>query len=162
MTIQPEGNATATIYNERNEVFRTFQGAPTAENPLTLLAPSDPTNYDVRGGTPCFCESYRYDGDGNLIESVDADDNDLSTANNDPTLGPGDRTLYTYDGFDRRTSVIDPVGNQTVISVRPGWQHHPRQRIRPDRRRQPDLERSAHPGDARLFARRHPDGEPGR
>ncbi len=63
--------------------------------------------------------SYRYDGDGNLIESVDSADSDLSTANNDPTLGPGDRTLYTYDGFDRRTSVIDAVGNQTVTQYDP-------------------------------------------
>jgi RHS repeat-associated protein len=119
LTIQPEGNASATIYNERNQVFRTFRGAPTAENPLTFLAPTDPTNYDVRGGTPCFCESYRYDANGNLIESVNADDNDLSTANNDPTLGPGERTLYVYDGFNRQTSIIDAVGNQTVYQYDP-------------------------------------------
>ncbi len=54
-----------------------------------------------------------------MIESVDMDDNDLSSANNDPTLSTGDRTLYTYDGFDRRTSVIDAVGNQTVYQYDP-------------------------------------------
>ena len=128
LTILPEGNANATIYNERNQVFRTFTGVSTppedqphspANTAPTLLAPGDPTNYDVRGGTPCQCETYRYDADGNMIESVDMDDNDLSSANNDPTLSTGDRTLYTYDGFDRLTSVIDAVGNQTVYQYDP-------------------------------------------
>ncbi len=54
-----------------------------------------------------------------MIESVNMDDNDLSSANNDPTLSTGDRTLYTYDGFDRRTSVIDAVGDQTVYQYDP-------------------------------------------
>ena len=128
LTIQPEGNATATIYDERNLVYRTFRGVTTppefqpgspANTAPTLLAPTDPTNYDVRGGEPCQCESYRYDLNGNMIESVDSDDSDLSSANNDPSLGPGDRTLYTYDGFDRQTSVIDAVGNQTVYQYDP-------------------------------------------
>ena len=128
LTIQPEGNATATIYNERNEVYRTFNGVttPTEDQPgspthtaPTLLSPSDPTDYDVRGGAPCQCETYRYDANGNMIESVDGDDNDLSSANNDPTLGPGDRTLYIYDGFDRLTSVIEAVGNQMVNQYDP-------------------------------------------
>jgi RHS repeat-associated protein len=117
LTIQPEGNSTSAIYDERNMLFRSFRGM--GPPPLVLLGPGDLTNYNDRGGAPCYCESYRYDGDGNLIESVDADDNDLSTSNNDPTLGPGDRTLYTYDGFDRRTSVIDAVGNQTVMQYDP-------------------------------------------
>jgi RHS repeat-associated protein len=128
LTIQPEGNATATIYDERNLVYRTFDGVTTppefqpgspANTAPTLLAPTDPIDYNVRGGEPCQCETYRYDANGNMIESVDMDDNDLSSANNDPTLSTGDRTLYTYDGFDRRTSVIDAVGNQTVYQYDP-------------------------------------------
>ncbi|MFI5458895.1 MAG: RHS repeat-associated core domain-containing protein [Isosphaerales bacterium] len=128
LTIQPEGNATATIYDERNLVYRTINGvttppelqpgSPTNTAP-TLLAPTDPTDYDVRGGTPSQSETYRYDTNGNMIESVDADDNDLSSANNDPTLGPGDRTRYVYDGFDRRTAVIDAVGDETVYQYDP-------------------------------------------
>jgi RHS repeat-associated protein len=118
LTIQPEGNATATVFDERNQVFRTYQGATGPENPLTLLAPTDPTNYNVRGGI-ISTESYRYDANGNLIESVDADDTDLSSANNDTTLGPGNRTLSIFDGFDRQTSVIDAVGNQTVTQYDP-------------------------------------------
>jgi len=128
LTIEPEGNATATIYDERNLVYRTLNGvttppelqpgSPTNTAP-TLLAPTDPTDYDVRGGTPAESETYRYDANGNMIESVHADDNDLSSANNDPTLGPGDRTRYVYDGFDRRTAVIDAVGNETVYQYDP-------------------------------------------
>ena len=93
LTIQPEGNATATIYDERNLVYRTFTGVTTppedqpgspANTAPTLLAPADPTDYDVRGGAPCQCETYRYDANGNMIESVDADDNDLSTGQQRP------------------------------------------------------------------------------
>jgi RHS repeat-associated protein len=118
LTIQPEGNSTSAIYDERDLLFRSFRGLATPP-PLVLLAPTDPTNYDVRGGAPCFCTTYRYDGNKNVIETVDSDDTDLSPANNDPGLGPGDRTRYVYDGFDRRTSVIDAVGNQTVTQYDP-------------------------------------------
>ena len=128
LTILPEGNATATIYDERNLVLRTILGgsvppefddqAPASVAP-TLLAPGDQTNYDIRGGSECQCTTYRYDANGNVIETVSDDDNDLSPGNNDPSLGEGDRTLYTYDGFDRRTSVIDAVGNQTVYQYDP-------------------------------------------
>jgi RHS repeat-associated protein len=128
LTIQPEGNATATIYDERDLPFRTARGvttppeaqpgSPTGTTP-TLLAPSDPINYDVRGGAPCDCTTYRYDANRNVIETVDADDTDLSPANNDAALGPGDRTRYVYDGFDRGTSVIDGVGNQAVYQYDP-------------------------------------------
>ena len=118
LTIEPAGNATAAIYDERNLVFHTFNGTPTPP-PLVELAPTDPTNYDVRGGVPCACTTYRYDLNGNVIETVNGDDNDLSSANNDPSIGPGDRTLYTYDGFDRQTSMIDAVGDQTVYQYDP-------------------------------------------
>ena len=128
LTILPEGNATATIYDERNLVLRTIRGTPAPpesddQSPAgvapTLLAPGDPTDYDVRGGSEFQGTTYRYDANGNVIETVSDDDNDLSPGNNDPSLGLGDRTLYTYDGFDRRTSVIDPVGNQAVYQYDP-------------------------------------------
>src|SRR5262249_54476238 len=31
----------------------------------------------------------------------------------------GDRTRYQYDGFDRRVSIVDSVGNQTVMQYDP-------------------------------------------
>lgn len=117
LTIQPEGNATSAVYDERDLTYRTTAGA-TSPPPLVLLGPGDPTNYDVRGGL-LSTTSYCYDANGNLIELVNGDDTDLSAANNDPALGPGDRTRYIYDGFDRLTSTVDSVGNQTVYQYDP-------------------------------------------
>ncbi len=186
LTVEPEGNATATVYDERNLVYQTIQGA-TAPPPLALLAASDPRNYDVRGGLPATTTD-DYDPNGNLIQTVAADDTDGSLANNSQlpsgtstggngatslidtsqTWMPGqwadrtvliiagtgagqlrtivssaahqltvstpwatipdatsvyafqgDRTRYVYDGFDRLTSVIDAVGNQTVYQYDP-------------------------------------------
>jgi RHS repeat-associated protein len=118
LTILPEGNANSTIYDERDLVFESSRGE-TDLPPLTLLSPTDPTTYDVRGGETCQCVHYRYDANGNVIETVNDDDSDLSSANNDPTLGPGDRTRYIYDGYDRRTSVVDSVGDQAVYQYDP-------------------------------------------
>jgi RHS repeat-associated protein len=118
LTILPEGNSTSAIYDERDLLFRSFRGLATPP-PLVLLAPTDPTNYDVRGGGTCFCETYRYDLNGNVIETVNADNNDPASTAIDPTLGPGNRTRYIFDGFDRLTSVVDSVGSQSVIQYDP-------------------------------------------
>ncbi len=171
LTIEPEGNATATIYDERNLVYRTIDGVTTppedqpgspANTAPTLLAPTDPTNYDVRGGVPSQSETYRYDANGNMIESVDADNNDAgSTGNNDATLGPGNRTLYTYDGFDRQTSVIDAVGDQTVYQYDPDGNVVRTLQFGPTGGTEPDVQRPAHPARAGFAARRDPVGQPG-
>ena len=50
---------------------------------------------------------------------VDSDDTDLSDANNSDIAGIGDRTRFIYDGFNRQTSTIDSVGNQTVSQYDP-------------------------------------------
>jgi RHS repeat-associated protein len=128
LTIMPEGNANAVVYDERDLVYRTSRGvtsppefqddAPINTAP-TLLAPGDPTDYDIRGGSACQCETYRYDANGNMIESVNEDNNDGVSGNEDLSLDTGVRTRYIYDGFDRRTSVIDAVGNQTVTQYDP-------------------------------------------
>jgi RHS repeat-associated protein len=186
LTIVPEGNATASFYDERDLLFQSTRGA-TSPPPKALLGPNDPTSYDVRGGLPATT-TYNYDLNGNLIETVAADDTDGSLANNSKlpsgtstggntattlndtghtwmtnqwegrtilivsgtdagevrtiasntahkltvtsawTVTPdstsvyafqGDRTRYVYDGFDRQTSIIDSVGNQTVTQYDP-------------------------------------------
>jgi RHS repeat-associated protein len=86
---------------------------------LALLHPDDPIDFDVRGGFPCDCKTYAYDGNRNVVETVDAADNDLAAENNNPALGHGDRTRHVYDGFDRLVSSIDAVGNQTVYQYDP-------------------------------------------
>ena len=117
MVIQPEGNAASFVYDERDLLFQITRGA-TAPPPLALLGTVDPTDYDVRGGLNSPT-SYRYDLNGNLIEIVDAADTDGSIANNSDLISTGDRTRTIYDGFDRRTSIVDSVGNQTVYQYDP-------------------------------------------
>ena len=68
LVIQPEGNASASFYDERDLLFQSTSGA-TGPPPLVLLAAADPTNYDVRGvfagvwlvfqGIPAFLGAWR-------------------------------------------------------------------------------------------------------
>ncbi len=117
LDIKPEGNGFAWRFDERDLVFEAVRGA-TAPPDGALLAASDPKSYDVRGGVPSTTTRH-YDKNGNQIEEVDAADTDGSAANNSKLGGAGDRTRFVYDGFDRRSSVIDAVGNQSV------WQFDP-------------------------------------
>src|SRR5207247_49974 len=80
LVIEAEGNATSSVYDERDLLLRRTQGA-TAPPPGALLAPGDPTSYDVRGGLSATT-TYHYDDNGNLNEVVDASDTDGSPANN--------------------------------------------------------------------------------
>jgi YD repeat-containing protein len=102
LVIQPEGNATSAVYDDRNLLFQPTGGA-TSPPPLTLLGPSDSTSYNVRGGIPATT-TYSYDLNGNVSQVVDP--NNL-------------RTRYVYDGFDRPTARVDGVANETVTQYDP-------------------------------------------
>ncbi|MEA5536936.1 RHS repeat-associated core domain-containing protein [Crocosphaera sp. XPORK-15E] len=115
LTLSPEGNATTSLYDERDLFFQTTYGALNATSE-TLSAPSG--SYDVRGGLASTM-TYNYDGNRNLVEVVDAEDTDQSTGNNSSIAGNGDVTTYTYDGYDRRIAVIDAVGNETQYNYDP-------------------------------------------
>lgn len=117
LVVEPAGNADGMAYDERDLLYQHITGIhlPPAS---ALMAPGDPVVYDARGGLPSTM-TYHYDENGNLAESVDAQDTDHSTANNSQLGGDGDRTRYLYDGFDRQSSVIDAVGNQTVNQYDP-------------------------------------------
>jgi RHS repeat-associated protein len=129
-TLYPEGNATSAQYDERDLLFVSTRGAFKAT--ADTLSPPDATNpdpdtrderpYDVRGGIPCQCTTYNYDGNGNVIEMVDSDDTDQEDGNNGKigaTNEEGDITLFVYDGYDRQIATIDAVGNRTEVDYDP-------------------------------------------
>lgn len=117
LQIHPAGNATSSSYDERDLLFESTAGA-VAPPPGALLSPADPADYDVRGGSPATT-TLHYDENRNLAERVDAADTDGSAGNNSDLGGSGDRTRIIYDGFDRRTSVVDSLGNQEVRQYDP-------------------------------------------
>ncbi|MGE3165387.1 MAG: PKD domain-containing protein [Planctomycetota bacterium] len=83
LVIRPEGNRLGTTYDERDLVFTQTRGVGTA------LAAT--TRHD-------------YDGNANLVRVVDAQDNDGN--------GSGESSLCVYDGFDRKITDIDNLGNE--------------------------------------------------
>jgi RHS repeat-associated protein len=117
LTIEPEGNATASFYDERDLLFQSTRGA-TAPPPKTLLGPGDPTSYDVRGGLPATT-TYNYDLNGNLIETVAADDTDSSLANNSKLpsgTSTGSNTATTLNDTTR-TWMPNQWEGRTVLIV---------------------------------------------
>jgi len=109
LEIWPEGNAIAHQYDERELRFQSTRGALNATSE-TLGPPPGP--YDPRGGVPSTM-TWNYDQNRNLIEEVDAADTDGSPDNNSQIAGLGDVTRTIYDGFDRKVTMVDAVGNET-------------------------------------------------
>lgn len=83
--IDPETDVTHTEYDERDLLFKVHKGFGTADVAIFQ------TDYDLNE---------------NILREIDAEDNDSS--------GSPEETIYSYDGFDRRTVITDPLGNQTV------------------------------------------------
>jgi YD repeat-containing protein len=117
MTIEPEGNADAALYDERDLLFQSIAGA-SARPAAGLFAAADPTTFNRPGGagTPPGVFTYNYDRNGNLIESVDAQANGGATS---LIAGVGDVSATAYDGFDRPRTATDALGNQTVRTYDP-------------------------------------------
>src|SRR5439155_179793 len=68
-------------------------------NPVEVLQEA------ANGAHPEFLRTrYRYDPDGNQVLVIQPE---------------GNATASVYDGFNRRTSIIDSVGNQTVFQYDP-------------------------------------------
>lgn len=88
--ILPEGNIFATAYDERDLTLTMTRGA---------------------GSPEASTYSYSYDRNRNLVSTVDGEDN-----NGD---GQRDELRYQYDGFDRRTVIVDAVGNRTTYNYDP-------------------------------------------
>ncbi len=88
--ILPEGNVVERVYDERDLVFSITRGA---------------------GSALASTQTFTYDGNGNLVRTVDAEDN-----NGD---GVGETTLVSYDGYDRKIQAVDAVGNVSEYSYDP-------------------------------------------
>ena len=126
LIVLPEGNAISAFFDERDLLFVSTRGALTATDETLSPPPglhNDPEEpYNVRGGIPCQCTTFNYDGNRNVISIVDSDDTDLSPDNNGKianTDAEGDITLFEFDGFDRQVAVIDAVGNETRFTYDP-------------------------------------------
>lgn len=115
LTVQPEGNASHVIYDERDLRFASTRGAQSASSE-TLNPPSG--SYNPRGGD-ASTTSFHYDKNRNLVESVDANDTDNSAGNNSTIAGVGDVTRFRFDGYDRQTVITDAVGNVTTFNFDP-------------------------------------------
>jgi RHS repeat-associated protein len=115
-TIHPAGNASASVYDERDLLLQSTRGANTL-SPDGLYAGTEPMMFNRPGGlgTAPSTLAYNYDKNRNLIETVDAQDNQGAKSLIFP-LGPGagDVTRTTYDGFDRRRTVTDALDNRST------------------------------------------------
>ena len=87
---QPEGNVVTLVFDERDLVFTATRGF---------------------GSPEASTRTMTYDGNRNLIRLADGADN-----NGD---GESEETLYLFDGYDRRVSTVDGVGNQMTYSFDP-------------------------------------------
>ncbi|MDA1014987.1 MAG: DUF6531 domain-containing protein, partial [Planctomycetota bacterium] len=118
LTVKPEGNAVAKVYDERDLLFQTSTGVAVAPD-AALMADDDPTSFDVRGGDECMCTTFYVDGNRNVVAVVDGDDTDRDTSNNMRISSTsvnrvGDATRFEYDAFDRLVKVTDAMGNETI------------------------------------------------
>ena len=113
LTVHPEGNADTYSYDTRNLPFQITQGASSEPADLVKLT-GDPGTWTFNrlggSGTTASVTTINYDGNGNLTEIVDAKDNGGTQST---IAGDGDVTKIDYDGYDRRTTVTDPLGNKT-------------------------------------------------
>jgi RHS repeat-associated protein len=120
-TIYPAGNADSAVFDERDLLFESTRGA-NARPGAGLFGPADPVTFNRLGGagTDPSTTTRNYDLNGNLIETVDAQDNGGAKSMIHPlTPDAGDVTKITYDGYDRRKTVTDPLGNQTIYTYDP-------------------------------------------
>ena len=116
-TIMPEGNASSSVYDERNLLFQSTSGTSTRPT-AGLYASGDPTTFNRPGGsgTTSSTVTYNYDQNGNQIETVSAVSHGGITSS---IAGAGDVSATAYDGFDRPKVTTNALGDQTINTYDP-------------------------------------------
>ena len=108
---EQRSNVVSYVYDERDLVFTSTRGGVTAQF-KSLAADADiPERTQIPSSLDVSTVTSVYDLNRNLIASIDGVDN---TGDGQP-----EKTVYLYDGFDRRVSVIDAVGNQSFTQYDP-------------------------------------------
>jgi YD repeat-containing protein len=103
-------NVLSYVFDERDLLF-TFSRGGLTRLFMTLEAHSDiPERISIHNND-ASAVTYRYDGNGNLIEIIDvADPKDTHKLR---------VTNHFYNGFDNKVSTVDAVGNQTFLEYDP-------------------------------------------
>ena len=117
LTIMPDGNASSSVYDERNLLFQSTTGTSTRPT-AGLYASGDPTTFNRPGGsgTTASTVTYNYDQNANQIETVSAVSHGGITSS---IAGAGDVSATAYDGFDRAKVTTNALGDQTINSYDP-------------------------------------------
>jgi RHS repeat-associated protein len=101
-------NMLSYVYDERDLLFSFSRGGiPPAFKELGAHSNIKESNIAACIGNTATIK-YRYDGNRNLIETIDMGSNKKS-------IEKPKTTNFLYDGFDRQISVIDALGNQTLL-----------------------------------------------
>jgi RHS repeat-associated protein len=108
---QQPSNVVSYAYDERDLLFTSTRGGVTDQF-RGLAAHADvPERTSIPSSRDISTSSRFYDPNRNLTQLIDGADN---TGDGQP-----EATTYLYDGFDRRVSVIDAVGNQSFANYDP-------------------------------------------
>ncbi|RMG54728.1 MAG: hypothetical protein D6723_04435 [Acidobacteria bacterium] len=104
-------NVVSAVFDERDLLFTSTRGGLTDQFQSLEAHMDIPEVNQIPNSADLSTFARVYDGNRNLIEFIDGADN---TGDGRPEV-----TTTLYDGFDRRVSVIDAVGNQSFINYDP-------------------------------------------
>ncbi len=104
-------NVVSQVYDERDLVFTSTRGGLTNQFRNVMAHADIPERTLISNSADISTSTHAYDRNRNLTQSVDSADN---TGDGQPEM-----MTYLHDGFDRRVSVIDAVGNQNFTNYDP-------------------------------------------
>jgi RHS repeat-associated protein len=108
---QQPSNVVSAVFDERDLLFTVTRGGVTDQFGGLAAHADIPERTTIPRSRDISTSSRFYDPNRNLTQLIDSADN---TGDGQP-----EATTYLYDGFDRRVSVIDAVGNQSFANYDP-------------------------------------------